>query len=232
MKILAIDTTTFSGSIALLEDTKLIGEVNIDSIITHSRRLVPSIQFLLEMNNLSIRDIDGYALCIGPGSFTGIRIGLATVKALSFASLKLVAPVSSLKALAFKLRGRKGRLICPILDAKKGEIYSALFESSGFSVKEVIQQNAYNPDKFFSSLPQRRIIYFLGNGVEIYYSKIRDYFKDRAKLTFRSGFIGHEVGLLGYEILKNKKGVLYNKLNPLYLRSSNAELKRQKNEKK
>ncbi len=231
MKILAIDTTTFSGSVALLEDTELIGEINIDSPITHSQRLLPSIEFLLNTNRLSIKDIDGYALCVGPGSFTGIRIGMATIKALSLASLKPVAPISSLQALAFKLRGRKGRLICPLLDAKKGEIYSALFEVSNSSLKEIIKQGVYIPDKFFSSLPQRRIIYFIGNGLEIYYSKIRKYFEDRAKMALRSYFIGYEVGLLGYKILKNNKGVLYNELNPLYFRPSEAELKRQKNEK-
>ncbi len=228
MKILAIDTTTFSGSIALLEDTKLIGEVNIDSLITHSQRLIPSIQFLLEVNKLSIKEIDGYALCVGPGSFTGIRIGMATVKALSFASLKPIAPISSLEALAFKLRGRKGRLICPLLDAKKGEIYSALFESSGSSIKEIIKQGFYTPNQFFSFLPQRRIIYFIGNGLEVYYQKIREYFQDRAKLTTRSNFISYEIGLLGYRILKNKQGLLYNKIQPLYLRPSNAEFKRNK----
>jgi len=231
MKILAIDTTTFFGSIALLENTELIGEVNINSPVTHSQRLFPSIRFLLDINKLSIKDIDGYALCIGPGSFTGIRIGMATIKALSFASLKPVAPISSLQALAFKLRGRKGRLICPLLDAKKREIYSALFESSNSFLKEVIKQGVYNPDGFFSSLPQRRIIYFIGNALEIYYSKIRKYFEDRAKFTLRSNFIGYEVGLLGYKILKSNEGVFYNKLNPLYFRPSEAELKRQKNEK-
>ncbi|MFQ6084055.1 MAG: tRNA (adenosine(37)-N6)-threonylcarbamoyltransferase complex dimerization subunit type 1 TsaB [Candidatus Aminicenantia bacterium] len=228
MKILAIDTTTFAGSIALLNEWELIGEVNINSPSTHSERLLPSVEFLLKMNKLSISEIDGYALTIGPGSFTGIRIGMATIKALSYASQKPVAPVSSLEALAFKLRERKGRLICPLLDAKKGEIYSALFESNNFSLKEVIAQDAYFPDKFFSLLPQKRIIYFIGNGVELYLQKIRTYFQDRAKFSLRSEFIAYEVGLLGYHILKNKQGVFSNQLKPLYLRLSEAEIKRQK----
>ena len=230
MKILAIDTTTFSGSIALLEDYRLIGEININSHITHSQRLIPSIHFLLDINKLNIEEIDAYALCIGPGSFTGIRIGIATIKALTFASEKPIAGVSSLHALAFKLRGRKGRLICPILDARKGEIYSALFESSNSSLKEIIKQNSYLPDYFFSLFPQKRVIHFIGNGIEIYQEKIREYFQDRAKFSTRNYFIAHEVGLLGYRILKNNKGLLYNQIKPLYLRLSEAELKRKKHE--
>ncbi len=228
LKILAIDTTTSCGSIALLENSKLIGEVNIDSPITHSERLLLSIQFLLEINKFSIKEIDGYALSIGPGSFTGIRIGMSAIKALSFASLKPIAPISSLEALAFKLKGRKGRLICPLLDARKGEIYSALFESTDSSIKEIIEQKSYVPDQFFPLLPQRRVIHFIGNGLEVYYQKIRDYFQDRAKLSLRSNFIAYEIGLLGYKVLKNNKGVLYNNVKPLYLRLSEAELKKRK----
>ena len=104
MIILAIDTTTFTGSIALLKDTKLIAEVDIDSSSTYSERLLPAVDFLLKTNHLSIQNMDGFAVSVGPGSFTGIRIGLSTVKSFSYASGKPVAGVSTLKALAEKLR--------------------------------------------------------------------------------------------------------------------------------
>ena len=114
MIILAIDTTTLTGSIALLKDTKLIAEVDIDSSSTYSERLLPAVDFLLKTNQLSIQDMDGFAVSVGPGSFTGIRIGLSTVKSFSYASGKPVAGVSTLKALAEKLRRSQAHLLCPI----------------------------------------------------------------------------------------------------------------------
>ncbi len=223
MMILAIDTTTFTGSIALLKDKKLIAEVDIDSSSTYSERLLPAVDFLFKTNQLSIQDMDGFAVSVGPGSFTGIRIGLSTVKSFSYASGKPVAGVSTLKALAEKLRRSQAHLLCPLLDAKKGEVYAALFESKGDKLLEVVPQGAYSPDRFFSLLPSHRIISFIGNGVEVYRKKIFQYFKDKARLSRRSAFIAYEIGLLGYEMLKKKKGVSAEKLEPLYFRKSQAE---------
>jgi tRNA threonylcarbamoyladenosine biosynthesis protein TsaB len=223
MMILSVDTTSFAGSLALLKDTKLIAEVGMDSSSTYSERLLPAVDLLLKMNQLNIQDMDGFAVSVGPGSFTGIRIGLSTVKSFSYASGKPVAGVSTLKALAEKLRRSQAHLLCPLLDAKKGEVYAALFESKGDQLLELIPQGVYSLDRFFSILPSHRIISFIGNGVEVYRTKIFQYFKDKARLSHRSAFIAHEIGLLGYEMLKKKKGVSAEKLEPLYFRKSQAE---------
>jgi len=225
MLILAVDTTTFAGSVALLDKKGLLAEVNLESPFTHSEKLLPAIQFVLEVNRLEINNIDGFALAVGPGSFTGIRIGLSTIKSLSYASGKPVAPVSTLKALALKLRYPQNRLISPLLDAKKGQIYASLFESKKQQLKELVPQGAYTPDKFFSLLPSHRVIHFIGNGVEAYKEKIFHYFKDKARLSPRTLFIGYEIGLSGYDILRKKKGVDYQKIEPLYFRKSQAEEK-------
>lgn len=225
MLILAVDTTTFVGSVALLKKKRLLAEVNLESPFTHSEKLLPAIQFVLDANRLDIRDIEGFALAVGPGSFTGIRIGLSTIKSFSYASGKPIAPVSTLKALALKLRYPQNRLISPLLDAKKGQIYTALFESRKQELKELIPQGAYAPDQFFSLLPSHRIIYFIGNGVEAYKEKIFHYFKDKARLSSRSLFIAYETGLLGFEILRHKKGLDFQKVEPLYFRKSQAEEK-------
>lgn len=225
MLILAVDTTTFSGSVALLEKTKLLAEVNLESPLTHSEKLLPAVNFILQTNGLNIKDIEGYALAVGPGSFTGIRIGLSTVKSFSYASGKSIAAISSLKALALKIRSSQTRLISPLLDAKKGEIYTALFESRRQALKEVIPQGAYPPDMFFSLLPSHRVIHFIGNGIDAYKEKIFKYFKDKARLSSRSFFIAYEVGLLGYELLRQKKGVGFREVKPLYFRKSQAEEK-------
>ncbi len=225
MIILAIDTTTLAGSVALLENTKLKAEVNIDSSSTHSERLLPSVDFMLRVNGINIQDVDGFALALGPGSFTGIRIGLSTIKSFSYASGKPVAGVSTLRALAWKLRHSQNRLLCPILDAKKGEVFAALFESDGGRLQEVVPEGAYTPNHFFSLLPFHRIISFIGNGLDAYKDRILDYFKDKARLSLRSPFIAYEIGLLGYELLKDKKGMSAQKIEPIYFRKSQAEEK-------
>ena len=225
MIILAVDTTTFAGSVALLEKTKLLAEVNIDSPSTYSERLLPAVDFILKTNGMNIKDMDGFALAAGPGSFTGIRIGLSTVKSFSYASGKPVAAVSTLKALAWKLRHPQNHLLCPLLDAKKGEIYAALFESKGEKLKEIVPQGAYSSDRFFTLLPSNRIIFFIGNGIGAYRDKIFQYFKDKARFPHRSPFIAFEVGLLGNELLRKNKGVSAQELKPIYFRKSQAEEK-------
>jgi tRNA threonylcarbamoyladenosine biosynthesis protein TsaB len=226
MRILALDTTTGCGSVALLENTRLLAEINAQSGLTHSARLLRAVDYLLKKNGLEIGDMDGFAVAAGPGSFTGIRIGLSTIKAFAFASRKLVAPVSSLAALALKLRETQGRLLCSFLDAKKQEVYAALFETRDRELKEVVREGAYGPDAFLSGLPAHRVVHFIGNGVDVYRDKIQAYLKDNARFSSRSLFIGHEVGLLGYEVLKKGRGVTGEALEPLYYRKSQAEDKR------
>ena len=226
MRILALDTTTGNGSVALLEDKKLLAEVNAESPTTHSSRLLRSVDFLLKQNLLGIRDIDGFAVAAGPGSFTGIRIGLSTIKAFAFASRRPVAPVSSLAALTMKLRETQGRLFCPMIDAKKGEVFAALFEQQGRSLRTVINEGAYRPDTLLARLPAHRVIHFIGTGVEAYKDRILAYLEDKARLSSRSLFIGLEVGLIGYDILRKGKGLSAEALEPLYYRKSQAEEKK------
>lgn len=223
--ILGVDTTTPSGSIALLKGTSLIAEINQDSPATFSERLLPAIQFLLESNGLKIQDVEGFAVAAGPGSFTGIRIGLSTIKSFGFSSGRPVAPVSTLTALARKMQHPQNRLICPLLDAKKNEVYAALFESKTRSFRELIPQGAYSPDVLFSRLPTHRVIHFIGSGVGVYRLVLFRYLKDKARFSRRTPFIAHEVGLIGYEMLRKGKGKNIHEIEPLYLRKSQAEEK-------
>jgi len=225
MLILAVDTTTPSGSAALLDDARLMGEVTCESPATHSARLLRAVDHLLRASDRVIEDIEGFAVAAGPGSFTGIRIGLSTIKSLAFASGKPVAAVSTLGALALKLVHPQVRLICPVLDAKKGEIYSALFESFGGRRVEIIPQGAYAPDDLFARLPSHRVIYFIGSGLSVFRDRLMPYVKDRGRFPSRTAFIAHEVGILGFEELRQGRGVSAGKLEPLYFRRSQAEEK-------
>jgi tRNA threonylcarbamoyladenosine biosynthesis protein TsaB len=223
--VLAVDTTTPAGGVAILRGTKLVSEINQESAATFSERLLSSIQFLLGVSGLKIQDVEGFAVAVGPGSFTGIRIGLSTVKSFAYASGKPIAAVSTLAALAHKLRHPQRRLICPLLDAKKNELYGALFESRGNLLQEIIPQGAYSPDALFSLLPAHRIIHFIGSGVDLHRPLLFRYFKDKARLSKRSPFIACEIGLMGYEELRQKKGMDLHHVEPLYLRKSQAEEK-------
>jgi len=223
MLILSVDTTTPHGSVALLENSDLLAEVSSVSSLTHSERLLPAINLILCQRGLTIKDVEGFVVAVGPGSFTGIRIGLSTIKSFALASKSPIAPVSTLKALALKLKLPHNRLLCPLLDARKGEVYTALFEVRKGHLAEIIPQGVYSPDQFFVRLPSHRIVSFIGNGVDIWKDKIFEYFKDKARFSSRSLFIAHEVGILGYAMLKQGKGKDFREIEPLYFRRSQAE---------
>ena len=123
MKILAIDSTALVASVAICEDEVLLGEVTLNNGNTHSETLLPTVEFLLSHLSLTRDDIDLFALSEGPGSFTGVRIGAATVKGLAFGTRKPCVGVSTLEALAYNLRSHDG-LICPVMNARRKQVRS------------------------------------------------------------------------------------------------------------
>jgi tRNA threonylcarbamoyladenosine biosynthesis protein TsaB len=221
--LLAVDTTTPGGSVALLEGEALLGEVGLESGATHSARLFRSVDFLLGALGREIGAVEAFAVAVGPGSFTGLRIGVAAVKSLAFASGRPVAPVSSLLALAAKLADAGAPLVCPLLDAKKEEIYAALFEAGPSGLTEVVPQGAYDPEAFFARLPAGRPIAFAGSGLALYRAGLAARVGDAARFPARSPFIAAEVGRIGAGLIRAGRGVAAGALEPLYLRRSQAE---------
>ena len=122
MKILAVDTATKSCSVAVIDEDTLLAESTSFNDQTHSRQLLNIIDTVLGKANLKIGQVDGFAVSIGPGSFTGLRIGISSVKGLAFSLNKPVVGVSSLQTLAFQCN-QNPYLICPVLDARKQEVY-------------------------------------------------------------------------------------------------------------
>ncbi|MBN2206759.1 MAG: tRNA (adenosine(37)-N6)-threonylcarbamoyltransferase complex dimerization subunit type 1 TsaB [Candidatus Aminicenantes bacterium] len=223
MLILAVDTTTPAGSVALLRDGALLAECNAESGLTHSERLLATVDAVLAAAKATLADVDAFAVAAGPGSFTGIRIGLGTVKSFCFASGKPGLSVSTLEALALKGAVEGGRLIAPMLDAKKGEVYAALFAARGEALVEIVPQGAYRPEAFLARLPARRVIRLLGNGALLYRDQIAARLGRRGLVVARTPFIGHEVGRLGFAALAAGKGVPGAALQPFYHRKSQAE---------
>lgn len=129
MIVLAVDSSSKVATVALMKNKKLLGETTLADKKEHSVILMTIIQSLLNNNNLTIDDIDGYVVSKGPGSFTGLRIGMATIKGLSFGSNKPYVSVSSLDALALSVSNFDG-IICPIMDALRDSVYTSLYKGN------------------------------------------------------------------------------------------------------
>ena len=129
MLILAIDSTATVGSVALLRDSTILCEYTVNAGNTHSITLLPMIEHMLKVADIKLSDIDLFAASVGPGSFTGVRIGTATIKGLAHPLSKPCVGVSTLEALAYNLKGLGG-IICPCMNARRSQVYTALFEDS------------------------------------------------------------------------------------------------------
>lgn len=141
MKILATDTSATTASVAICEDSALLAEYTVNNGNTHSETLLPMVESTLAALSLEVADIDLFACSAGPGSFTGVRIGAATVKGLAFATEKPCVAVSTLEALAYNLLGYGG-FICPVMNARRSQVYTALFESDGKVLKRLTEDEA------------------------------------------------------------------------------------------
>lgn len=126
MIILALDTTAATATAALTDNDKLIGLYMLNVNLTHSEIMLPMIENLLKNSKIDINDVDIFACSAGPGSFTGVRIGISLLKGLAFGKERPCVAVSSLQALAYNLNGFDG-IICPVMDARRNQIYNALF---------------------------------------------------------------------------------------------------------
>ncbi len=131
MKILAVDTSTSSGSVALIDGLKPIAELSLESAQTHNRRLLKTVDSLLENVGWSLNEVDGLAVTLGPGSFTGIRIGISTMKTLAWALDKPYVGIPTLDALAAPLQF-VSMPVCTMLDARRKEVYVAFYQPDGF----------------------------------------------------------------------------------------------------
>ncbi|MFZ3090404.1 MAG: tRNA (adenosine(37)-N6)-threonylcarbamoyltransferase complex dimerization subunit type 1 TsaB [Nitrospirota bacterium] len=228
MKVLGIDTATMMGSIGLIDDEGAIAEYSLNIRATHSERLMPAIDRLLKDSGIMPKDIDGFAVSIGPGSFTGLRIGLATVKGFAMGCNKPVAAVSTLEALAFNLAYAE-YLICPILDARRNEVYSALFKSDGKGgMKRLVQDMAIDMQTFLREYDED--IIFLGDAVDIYRERILDILKDRAHFAPKNRNMpsGVSVAELGLKKIRDGKAVDPSGLAPFYIRRPEAEVNLEK----
>ncbi len=224
MKVLSLDTSTMIGGTALIDSEKgILGEVRINLIInkprTYTENLMPSIDLLLKTAECRIKDIDVFSVIIGPGSFTGLRIGLSTIKGFVFANKKSVIGISSLEALAWNFPYTRYP-VCTILDARKNEIYSAIFEWHNEGFIKSLDIGIYTLSDILKDIKSKTI--FTGEGSILYRNEIINSIGENAVFAALDKiYISPSiVSMLGLK--KSEKSLFSDPANlkPVYLRSS------------
>jgi tRNA threonylcarbamoyladenosine biosynthesis protein TsaB len=223
MKVLAFETATLAGSVAIVEDEELIGEVKVSINVAHAERLMSSVDWLLKASHLSIEEIDAFAVSIGPGSFTGLRIGLSTAKGFSYAAGKPIVPVPTLDAFARTLSFCQ-HCICPMLDARKNEVYTGLYKWEGDICRQIVSATSVNPAIFLKEM--NGTVIFMGEGAKIYNELITASLKDKAVFAPASKMSPSASSVAEIAIEKVKQGIFTDpvSLTPFYIRKSEAEL--------
>ncbi len=226
MRILSVDTSNPLASVAVTVDEKVLAETVFNTDRTLSARLIPEIERLLTIAGLTINDIDLFACSVGPGSFTGVRAGVATVQGLALATGKPCVGFSTLALLASNLP-LAAYPVCCLLDARKSEIYGALFDCSGTTPKTIIKDCVMAPEAFLELIINTvdQPVIFCGDGAVRFKEVIAD--KMGAKAIF-APFTHNAVhaangAVLAMEEYKAGKTIKPAQLLPVYLRASEAE---------
>ncbi len=227
MLTLAIETSSDIGGLCLYDSKRgIIGELRLGRVKRHSASLMPALSYLLSLAERQINEVDFFTISIGPGSFTGLRVGLSTVKGLCFSTGKPLVAVSSLEAFAH-LFVNTAKTVCPLFDARKKEVYGALFRSEAGEMKR-LTNDMVCPVEHILSLTEGDTL-FAGSGAQRYREKIIDTLSERAH--FASAPLMHPlssaVAMLGLRKAKRGEFSEAATITPLYIRPSEAELKRQ-----
>lgn len=210
MLTLAISTSSKICSVALLEDDKPIKELNIDNLKTHSENLVPLIDELFKSTGKSVSELNLIACDVGPGSFTGIRIGISTVKAIAEVNQIPVVSCTSLEALSYNA---SSNIICSLIDARNNQVYCGVFDNNHQQIKDYMADDI---NVVIKNLPKGNI-WFSGDGAVLH--------KDLLKGEFAQDNNIHasNIGICAYNKFKNGISETADSVVPVYLRKSQAE---------
>lgn len=174
MIILAFDSSAKAASAALIEDNRLIGEFFINTALTHSQTLVPMGESLLQNTGVSVNDVDAFAVNNGPGSFTGVRIGVSAVKGMAMALDKPCAAVSTLESIAYNLNHLDCTAVC-VMDARCNQVYNANFEISKGVIERLCPDRALSVDSLCSELESYKgKLILAGDGAQLCYEIMKD----------------------------------------------------------
>ena len=226
MRILGFDTSAKAASVALTEDGRLVSEFYLDSGFTHSETVLPMAKAVLDAARITPEDVDLFAVNCGPGSFTGLRIGIAAVKALGMSLGKPCASVSTLEALAYNVQSAKG-VVCSVMDARCSQVYTAFFESDGERVLRRCGDRAVSTDELFEDIKKicsetgERVL-LVGDGANLCMKKFGGEFVKTAPPQL---LLGHAFGtcIAAERLYEKNETTSAAGLMPNYLRLAQAE---------
>lgn len=223
MYILGIETSTRTGSVAVVSEDSVIAQYSLNIEVTHSERLMSTVDRVLKDTGLVIADIDGYAVAIGPGSFTGLRIGLAAVKGLALVTGRPVAAVPTLKALAGNLP-YSAYPVCPMLDARKKEVYAATYRFEGADMAQIMAEAVLSLSLLSERISGKTL--FTGEASHLFREDIEKIFGDRALFAPVSSILpsAATVAGIGLNMIKSGKKTAPDSLTPMYIRRPEAEV--------
>lgn len=225
MKLLAIDTSTDYLSLAVINDDKIRGRIHRKAPMSHSNLLIPMIDRLLKKTKMRLKDIDAFSISIGPGSFTGLRIGVTTVKGLAYSLKKPIVAVPTLDVIAHNARNFIGT-VCPVLDAKKNKVYACLYKSNGKDIKRISKYLLLPVQDLVRKIKDKKVL-FLGDAVEQIFRVMRGpgCIKNKEKCIADWHPRAEVVAKLGSELLRKGKVLSPEDLEPLYLYSKECDIK-------
>jgi len=225
MLVLGIESSTTQGGVAIVGEDGVLCEAILNVEVTHSERLLPAVDRALGEARISLEVLGGIAVSIGPGSFTGLRIGLSTAKGLAYATGLPLVGVPTLEAMAWTLPAARWQ-ICPVLDARKQEVYAALFRHETDGLRRITEDAALAPEDLCRLI--RSPTLFLGDGLATYGALFRERLGDKMLLPplASRGARPACVAELGRHRLLRGERDLPEALVPYYLRASEAELRR------
>ncbi len=217
MRILSFESSAVSASVCLTDDEKIIAQSFQNCGLTHSRTLLPMAESLLNGCDHSLDDVDAFAIAAGPGSFTGLRIGVATVKGLAFATNKPCIGVSTLEAMAENLCGINGNICC-VMDARAGQVYQAFFKREANTLTRLCEDRAIKLDELSKEIGETSQI-LVGDGANLCYTKLVAICPNLQlapeHLRYPSAY---GVARIALPALNNGKGVCASELDAFYLR--------------
>ena len=217
MNIIGLDTTTHSFCIGLIQGEKILSRIIVENKGFHSEEFLDYLEKILLKHNLTKMEIDGYAISIGPGSLTGIRVGLAFLKGIGFVTGKPVVPVETLFAVAYEFRDSK-EYICPVLTTKKRKVFCALYRFKAGSQETIMEQNCIEIERLLDLLPEKDIL-FLGSGALQYRDEIIT--RRGEKAHFEIEMIYHTdpavVAVIGLKKIGEGDFPSIDELEPIYL---------------
>jgi tRNA threonylcarbamoyladenosine biosynthesis protein TsaB len=223
MVILALDTTTPTGSVALAVEGVVVREQGSDSSLPPATRLPVDLMTILDHAEMKLADVDVFVVAIGPGSFTGLRIGIATMQGLAFAAGKPLVGVSALDALArLGEREADGRRIATWVDAWRGEVYAALYDGG----RQLEAPMVATPDHILSGIGQAPTL-FIGDGARTYQDRIHEALGGGARIASApTPLLAGVIAILGAAVAADGTYASPHAIRPLYVRRTDAELVR------